>query len=109
MRSCRGNASYGVAARELGIEVGHFVAGYDGYASDSVWHVQDVNTYHRRLKAWMARFHGMATKYLPHYLGWQQLLDRFHDAVTPATILLSCVTQPLRQYSRKEDYILNFT
>lgn len=85
--SSDGNAAYGVAARELGIEAGYFVAGYHGYGGDGVWHVQNVNAYHQRLKAWMARFHGVATKYLPSYLGWRQLLDRFHDAVTPQQFL----------------------
>jgi hypothetical protein len=30
----------------------------------------------------MRRFHGVATKYLHHYLGWRRLLDRFKDSVT---------------------------
>jgi hypothetical protein len=28
-------------------------------------------------------FHGVAPKYLPNSLGYRQLFDRFHDAVTP--------------------------
>ncbi|EON90423.1 hypothetical protein PLESHI_00380 [Plesiomonas shigelloides 302-73] len=33
------------------------------------YHIQHVNGYHHRLKAWMARFHGVATHYLNNYLG----------------------------------------
>lgn len=40
-----------------------------------VFHVQNVNNYDRRLKTWIARFNGVATKYLDHYLGWFRLLD----------------------------------
>lgn len=33
------------------------------------WHVQNVNAYHSRFKQWMRRFCGVATSYLPNYLG----------------------------------------
>ena len=42
---------------------------------DKVFHIQNVNAYHSRMKAWLARFHGVATKYLDHYLGWFRFLD----------------------------------
>ncbi len=32
------------------------------------YHIQHVNGYHRRLKEWMERFHGVATHYLRSYL-----------------------------------------
>lgn len=37
--------------------------------------LQNVNSYHSRLKSWMERFNGVATKYLDHYLSWFQFLD----------------------------------
>jgi len=43
---------------------------------DGIVHVQNVNAYDSRLKLWMKRFHGVATKYLESYLGWMRLLDR---------------------------------
>lgn len=42
---------------------------------DKVFHIQNVNAYHSRMKAWFNRFNGIATKYLDHYLGWFRLLD----------------------------------
>lgn len=42
---------------------------------EKVFHVQNVNSYHSRLKVWIARFHGVATKYLSHYLGWFRFMD----------------------------------
>lgn len=37
-----------------------------------LYHIQNVNNYHSRLKGWMDRFNGVATKYLDHYLSWLQ-------------------------------------
>lgn len=41
------------------------------------WHIQNVNAYHSRFKNWLHRFHGVATSYLPSYLGWFRAVDRF--------------------------------
>jgi hypothetical protein len=40
------------------------------------WHIQNANAYHGRLKAWLARFKGVATSYLEICLGWFRALDR---------------------------------
>ena len=42
---------------------------------DKVFHIQNVNAYHSRLKKWVGRFHGVATKYLENYLGWFRYMD----------------------------------
>jgi len=54
---------------------------------EHAYHIQNVNAYHGRLKEWMARFHGVATKYLPNYLGWRRCLERFASALTPPLML----------------------
>jgi len=38
-------------------------------------HVQNVNAYHQRFKTWLQRFHGVASRYQPNYLGWRWALD----------------------------------
>ncbi len=38
-------------------------------------HINNVNTYHSRLKEWLRRFHGVATTNLPNYLGWRRALE----------------------------------
>lgn len=38
-----------------------------------VYHIQNVNSYHSRLKKWMDRYNGVATKYLQHYLAWSDM------------------------------------
>lgn len=51
------------------------------------FHVQNVNAYHSRWKGWMERFHGGATRYLDHYLGWHRMLDAVGEAATPNHVL----------------------
>ena len=40
-----------------------------------VYHIQNANAYTSRLKGWMLPFRGVATKYLPNYLGWRRMVD----------------------------------
>ena len=70
-----GSAAMAGAARELHVQheavnlsVGERVRG--------PWHIQNANAYHARLKAWLAKFKGVATSYLESYLGWFRALDR---------------------------------
>ena len=41
-----------------------------------IYHVQTVNSYQGRLKGWIARFRGVATKYRPRYLTWHIMDER---------------------------------
>lgn len=85
--STDGNASYWGVAKELNVQSGFFVSAYHGKGGNGTWHVQGVNRYDSSLKSWMARFHGVATKYLANYLGWRRLLDRFQDNLTSQQFL----------------------
>ena len=58
---------------------------------DGVFHIQNVNAYDSRLKNWMRRFHGVATKYLEHYLGWRRLLERYRGTISPMLCLNEAV------------------
>jgi hypothetical protein len=40
-----------------------------------VFHIQNVNGYHKQLHQWMDRFNGVATKYLDNYMGWHRWLE----------------------------------
>lgn len=57
-----------------GVEVRH-VPRNPKHKTKGAMHINNVNAYHRRLKNWMLRFSGVATKYLPNYLGWHRWLD----------------------------------
>lgn len=54
---------------------------------DGPFHIQNVNAYDSRLKGWMIPFHGVATKYLTHYLGWRRLLERYKTLLNPLICL----------------------
>jgi len=54
--------------------------------------VQNVNAYVSRLRSWMRRFKGVATKYLASYLGWFRMLDRAPgSAPEPASVLVLAI------------------
>ena len=66
------------AYREFAREAGLSHDSVNGRADERVRgavHVQNVNAYHRRFREWLARFHGVASRYLPNYLGWRWALD----------------------------------
>ena len=54
---------------------------------DGAFHIQNVNAYDSRLKGWMRRFHGVATKYLENYLGWRRMLERYRKSISPTDCL----------------------
>lgn len=62
-----------------------------------VYHVQNVNAYGSRLKTWMIRFHGVATKYLTRYLGWRRLFEQFGQNMTPANLIRAALGLKFQQ------------
>lgn len=52
------------------------------HVKQGIYHIQHVNAYDSRLKSWIKHFHGVATKYLDHYLGWLRLLDKEKSITT---------------------------
>jgi transposase-like protein len=70
-----GSGALAAAARRLGVEH-HAVNLSAGVRVDGAWHIQNVNAYHSRLKTWVRKFNGVATRYLANYLGWFRTLDR---------------------------------
>ncbi len=62
---------YGIAHQSVNLSAGVRIRpGIEGAI-----HIQNVNAYHSRFRAWLARFHGVASRYLPNYLGWHRALD----------------------------------
>jgi transposase-like protein len=47
------------------------------------FHIQNVNAYTSRLKGWLARFRGVASRHLPTYLGWRRMIEREGSRLTP--------------------------
>jgi transposase-like protein len=55
------------------------------------FHLNNVNAYHGRLKEWLRRFHGVATKNLPNYLGWRRALEAMGGNATSAKMILGAI------------------
>jgi transposase-like protein len=55
------------------------------------YHLNNVNAYHGRLKEWLRRFHGVATKNLPNYLGWRRTLEALGRNATSAKMILGAI------------------
>ena len=62
-----------------------------GERSYGSYHIQNVNAYQSRLKSWMAPFKGVASKYLPSYLGWRRAIERDGDRLTPRHIIVEAL------------------
>jgi transposase-like protein len=68
------HAAYPAFAREAGIahEAVNLSA---GIRKRGALHIQNVNAYHSRMRAWLVPFRGIASRYLSHYFGWRWALD----------------------------------
>ena len=82
---------YRALAEHEGIEHRALMTSQRERVKDRVFHIQNVNAYDSRLKAWMARFKGVATCYLPNYLGWRRLLEKHGPALTPQAYLAAAM------------------
>ncbi|MED4727222.1 IS1595-like element ISAnmi1 family transposase [Aneurinibacillus migulanus] len=57
-----------------------------GYVIKGLFHIQNVNNYHGRLKQWLDRFKGVASKYLNHYLAWFHFLETIEFEATKSNL-----------------------
>jgi ISXO2-like transposase domain len=65
------------------------------------FHINNVNAYHGRLKEWLRRFHGVATKNLPNYLGWRRTLEALGQQATADGLILGAIgLGPYQQQTR---------
>jgi IS1 family transposase len=83
------NAAYRYFAAEAGVSH-ESVNLRAGVRVRGAIHVQNVNAYHSRFREWLSRFHGVATHYLPNYLGWRWALDA-HRIDSPENLLKAAI------------------
>lgn len=69
-----GASTYRIIAQSHGITF-RTVPKKPNHKTMGTLHINNVNAYDKRLKEWMDRFHGVATKNLDIYLGWHRWLD----------------------------------
>ena len=88
---CDGGKSIVAFARGAGLPV-HVLPAPGGPRPDAPqFHINNVNGYHSRFKEWMRRFHGVATKNLPNYLGWRRALEALGQEANPKRWILGAV------------------
>lgn len=68
--------NYKKFAKEKGLKHEMVNARKGVYVRKDIYHIQHVNAYHKRLKKFMERFQGVATKYLDNYLFWFRYLEQ---------------------------------
>jgi transposase-like protein len=79
------HAAYPAFAREAGIS--HEAVNVSaGIRTRGALHIQNINAYHSRMRAWLVGFRGVASRYLPNYFGWRWALDGQRIA-TPSAFL----------------------
>jgi transposase-like protein len=83
------NAAYRHFARDEGI-THQAVNLRAGVRVNGAIHVQNVNAYHSRLRGWLRHFNGVASRYLPNYLGWRWAIDS-QRIDSPDTLLRAAV------------------
>jgi len=83
-----GSSVLAAAVREIGVTHRPVNVSAGRRVIAGVYHIQNVNAYDSRLKNWIRRFHGVATRYLDSYLGWFRTLDRSATTGLPPASLL---------------------
>lgn len=71
-----GNLSYLSVVKDRYIDHKRVVAIDNVRVIDGVYHIQNLNNYIMRLKAWLSRFKGVSIDYLPNYLSWFRFMDQ---------------------------------
>ena len=85
---CDGGKSIVAFARGAGLAV-HVLPAPGGPRPEAPeYHINNVNGYHGRFKEWARRFHGVATKNLPNYLGWRRALEAMGSNANPRQWIL---------------------
>jgi transposase-like protein len=87
-----GSPAFKAMAKEAGIphQALHLKAGVR--VKERIFHIQNVNAYHSRLKGWIRRFHGVATRHLDSYLGWRRFYEcHAEEALHPKSWLIEAM------------------
>lgn len=73
-----GNLSYQSIVKELPFELDHkrLVALDNVRIIDGIYHIQTLNNWTMRWKAWLVQFHGVGTAYLDNYIAWFRHMDQ---------------------------------
>ena len=85
-----GRAAYGQFADEAGL-LHISLNASKGERTYGSYHIQNVNAYISRLKDWLRRFKGVATRHLPSYLGWRRMIEREGEDLSATRCLMQAL------------------
>ena len=74
------HASFKAFAKAYGLQYRAINASKGQRVLKKIYHIQNANNAHMRLKKWMDQFNGVATKYLDNYMQWFSLLEETKSA-----------------------------
>jgi ISXO2-like transposase domain len=87
-----GSKAFEAMAKDAGIPHQAMNIKADIRVKERLFHIQNVNAYDSRLKGWMQRFKGVATRYLDSYLGWRWFYERHKEnACNPKSWLIEAM------------------
>ncbi len=84
---CDNKSNYREFAKEQFLRYGFVNISKGEFVKKNVIHIQNIRTYCTRMKSWMERFHGVATKYLENYVSWFREFDEFGNLLSPIVLL----------------------
>jgi transposase-like protein len=96
---CDGGSAITAFARQAKLNVHVLPAPGNPSPEAPELHINNVNGYHGRLKEWMRRFHGVATKNLASYLSWRRTTEALGAAMEAEAWILGAAG--LGPYRRK--------
>ncbi|MBF4333041.1 IS1595 family transposase [Vibrio anguillarum] len=70
-----GNLSYKGIAKELDIDHKRLIGLDNQRVVEGIYHIQTLNNYMMRWKAWLRRFNGIGTDYIENYLSWFRFME----------------------------------
>lgn len=71
-----GNQSYKGIAKDLKVDHKRLIGLDNQYVIDGVYHIQTLNNYMMRWKAWLRRFNGVGKDYIESYLSWFRFMEQ---------------------------------
>ena len=97
------NNAYPKFAKTKGLIHETVISKYKQYVNPQGFHIQSVNAIHSRLKKWLSKFNGVATKYMQNYLNFCRLWDKFTNIKERFIYFFRLSTQDKMAFIRCQD------
>ena len=86
-----GHVSYKGFAKDKHLELVVLRADLKQFVKKGVYHIQNVNSLHNRVKKWIdSTFWGVSTKYLQNYLSWYRVQETLKNSARPVEDFVRC-------------------